>query len=365
MKRKPSFVLGAFILSILLNAAAADPVFSGPQPGEKTTPLKLLELMGPAEGKERDPITENAGAATTLVFVHTIERSLVPLLRVIDEYGFERKDRLKTEIVFMFADRLEQRVKAAARSLQLQSRVGLSLDGVEGPGNYGLNKECMMTIIAARDNQVTANFALVQPGIVDAPKVIEALARLCDDPNPPTVEQLSERQMARAGGRERAGRMQRDEKTMERGRAEPVDFSKLDLNSEAGLREAVRALIAEVRGLRAEVNELRGRGVPTGKENPVVKPKEEFPGAVPTDPKLNSLLRQFIRPTNDVPAVDKLLADVKSRIKGNPELTKQAIDGWTRILHFGDHYGTDYARKVGREFLESLNQAKDGKPKSE
>ena len=107
------------------------------------------------------------------------------------------------------------------------------------------------------------------------------------------------------------------------------------------------------------------RGVPTGKENPVTKPKEEFPGAVPTDPKLNSLLRQFIRPTNDVPAVDKLLADVKSHIKGNPELTKQAVDGWTRILHFGDHYGTDYARKVGREFLESLNQAKDGKPKSE
>jgi hypothetical protein len=49
----------------------------------------------------------------------------------------------------LFADRLagEQRVKAAARPLQLQSRVG-SLDGVEGPGNYGLNKECMMTIIA-------------------------------------------------------------------------------------------------------------------------------------------------------------------------------------------------------------------------
>jgi len=369
MKRKLPFVLSllALVPSILLNAAAADRVFSGPQPGEKTTPLKLLELMGPAEGKERDPITENAGAATTLVFVHTIERSLVPLLRVIDEYGFERKDRLKTEIVFLFADRLEgeQRVKAAARSLQLQSRVGLSLDGVEGPGNYGLNKECMMTIIAARDNQVTANFALVQPGIVDAPKVIEALARLCDDPNPPTVEQLSERQMARAGGRERAGRMQRDEKTMERGRDEPVDFSKLDLNSEAGLREAVRALIAEVRGLRAEVNELRGRSAPPGKENTGIKPKEEFPGAVPTDPKLNSLLRQFIRPTNDDPTVDKLLAEIKSHIKGNPDLTKQAVDGWTRILHFGDHYGTDYARKVGREFLESLNQAKDGKPKSE
>ena len=97
MKRKPSFVLGAFILSILLNAAAADPVFSGPQPGEKTTPLKLLELMGPAEGRERDPITENAGAATTLVFVHTIERSLVPLLRVISKRVVAARELLRRD----------------------------------------------------------------------------------------------------------------------------------------------------------------------------------------------------------------------------------------------------------------------------
>ena len=63
--------------------------------------------------------------------------------------------------------------------------------------------------------------------------------------------------------------------------------------------------------------------------------------------------------------MDKPLAEIKSHIKGNPELTKQAADGWTRILHFGEHYGTPYARKVGREFLESLNPAEDRKPKSE
>ena len=44
----------------------------------------------------------------------------------------------------------EQRVKAAAGSLRLQSPVSLSLDGVEGPGNYGLNKDCLMTIVAAQ-----------------------------------------------------------------------------------------------------------------------------------------------------------------------------------------------------------------------
>ncbi len=85
----------------------------------------------------------------------------------MDEYGAARTDRIRTEVVFLAADKIEgeQRVKASAGSLKLQSRIGLSPDGAEGPGNYGLNKTCLMTIIAARDNVVTANFALVQPGI--------------------------------------------------------------------------------------------------------------------------------------------------------------------------------------------------------
>src|SRR5688572_19073020 len=96
-----------FALATLINASAADRVFSGPQPGEKTTAFKTLELSGPNAGKERDPITENAGEPTALVFLHAIERSLVPLVRIVDQYGGERKDRLKTEFIFLSADRLE------------------------------------------------------------------------------------------------------------------------------------------------------------------------------------------------------------------------------------------------------------------
>jgi hypothetical protein len=120
----------------------------------------------------------------------------------------------------------------------------------------------------------------------------------------------------------------------------------------------------EVRSLRAEVKELRGRGASLPKEEGA-KPKDDYPGAVPTDPKLNSLLRQFIRPTNDQSTVDKLLAESKSHIKDNADLTQQAIDGWTRILHFGDRYGTAYARKVGGEFLERLKKERPGKPNDE
>ena len=47
---------------------------------------------------------------------------------------------------------------------------------------------------------------------------------------------------------------------------------------------------------------------------------------------------------------------IRDRIKDNADLQKQAKDGWIRVLHFGDRYGTEYSRKVGREFLEQLKR---------
>jgi hypothetical protein len=220
---------------------------------------------------------------------------LVPLLRSIDTYGASNVARLRTELVFLHADRLagEPRIKAAAGSLRLRSPVGLSLDGAEGPGNYGLNKDCLMTVLGVRSNVVVTNFALVQPGIADAPRIIAALAALCGDTNPPSAEVL----LAAAN----AGRMAPD-----RNRT----------NAPAG--------------------------------------KDPFPGAVPTDDRLQGLLRRFIRPTNDNATADAILAEVKEYIAKEPELRKQAADGWTRVLHFGDRYGTEYSRKIGTEFLKSL-----------
>jgi len=40
---------------------------------------------------------------------------------------------------------------------------------------------CLLLVV-----NVIANFALVQPGIADAPRVLEALAKACGDEQPPT-----------------------------------------------------------------------------------------------------------------------------------------------------------------------------------
>jgi hypothetical protein len=179
---------------------AEDRVFSGPQVGEKVTPFKVVGVRGPAAGKEQELQGGADGTGpSVLVFVHGIERSIVPLITVVDEYGHQKRDALKTTFVFLSGDRvaMEKRLPLVGQSLRMQSPMSLSLDGAEGPGNYGLNKDCLVTIVVAKENKVTANFALVQPGIADAPAVLRAMADACGDPKPPTAEALREK---RTGG---------------------------------------------------------------------------------------------------------------------------------------------------------------------
>lgn len=291
---------------------AQDTVFSGPQMGEATTPFKSVWIVGENAGQERDLIEENKGAPTTIVFIHTLERSMVPLMRVVDAYGKKAQEKLKTEFVFLAEERITgmQRYSAALGSLRPNAKATLSVDGIEGPGNYGLNKDCMMTILVAKENRVHANFALTQPGIADAEKVIGAMAKLIGDENPPTAEEL--RAMVGPGMRRpdmRANQQREPARQMQRPVAESAN------NADK---------------------------------------KDPFPGAVPTDGQLQGLLRQFIRKTNDNETIDRLLKQMKEHISGDENLTQQMVDGWKRVLHFGDRYGTDYAREVAEKFLKEL-----------
>lgn len=341
----PRGMVVPLLAALLLSAPAvsADAVFSGPQPGEKTTPLRALAVTGTEAGKVIDPVTTADGGPVALVFLHGLERSMVPLMTTIDQYGAEKASRLKTRFIALSDDRVaaEQRLPQVARSLRLQSPLLLSMDGPEGPGNYGLNKRCLMTVILARGDRVTANFALVQPGIADAPKVLAEMAKLAGDPQPPTAEELRARRMAAAAPGRPAP-------------AAPVDLSRLDLSTQEGLREAVRLLVAEVRSLRDEVQRLRTPG-----GEPPARPGRpaagaELPGAAPTDPRLVGMLRSFIQRTNDQAAVDRIVAEVEAYVKQDPALRKQAVDGWTRALHL--KYGTEYAQTAGKGLLERLKR---------
>jgi len=345
------------LLALAPPTGADEPPYSGPQVGEKTTPFRVLDVTGPNSGKTVDYVTEFAGAPTVLVFYHGLERSLLPLARVIDQYGAEKAPSIRTLHVFLTDDRLalEQRLPLVKQSVKFGAPMVISVDGVEGPGNYGLNKQCLLTIVVAKGDRVLANFALVQPGIADAPKVIAAMAKAVGDANPPTAEQLSARSGGAVGGQRPVPA--RPQATAVR--AGGVDLSRFDLNTPDGLREAVRALVGEVTSLRKDLSELRASpGTPrAASTDPPTRPNAgatQLPGAAPTDARLVGLLRAFIQLTNDNAAVDKVLKDVGEYVKGKPDLTRQAVDGWTRVLFL--KYGTEYAQTVGKQFVEQLRK---------
>lgn len=186
-------LIGFCVVALLTDSLAADePVFSGPQAGEKLTPFRVQGVFGPSAGKEVELIGELKGAPTVLVFVHEITRPTLQLLRPIDRYGRKLAgDGLQTHFVWLTADRArtEQFLTTASKSLALESPVSMSVDGLEGPGNYGLNRKVTLTILVARDNKVIANFAIVQPNETDGPKVLAPVAKLMGKPAP-TLNEL-------------------------------------------------------------------------------------------------------------------------------------------------------------------------------
>ncbi len=167
-------------LSLTRVPAADDPVFSGPQPGEKLPGFKVVGVYDALEGKELNFVEQAKGKPTLLIFVHSVTRPGAALTRALASYAASReKDGLHAYVVWLHKDRTEAAnfLKRARTSLGVKIPVGISLDGQEGPGTYGLNRKVELTILMAKDNKVTANFALIQPSVTEAARIAEAIVK--------------------------------------------------------------------------------------------------------------------------------------------------------------------------------------------
>src|SRR5262249_29541389 len=114
-----------------------------------------------------------------LIFVQDVNRPSIAMTRVLREYAVSRaKDGLACGVVWLSDDatEAENMLKRMRHAMPKGAPVGVAVDGKEGPGSYGLNRNVTLTILIAKDNKVTANFALVQPSIQsDLPKILEAV----------------------------------------------------------------------------------------------------------------------------------------------------------------------------------------------
>ncbi|MYB50946.1 MAG: hypothetical protein F4X77_01920 [Acidobacteriia bacterium] len=153
--------------------------YSGPQSGEPLESFSVLAVNGPEAGTEVDFISRWGDDPILLIFLHQLDRNIAALLRPCEWFARDRAEAgLKSLIVFLHDDKIfgERRMQAVAKAMGIKIPVGVSVEGVEGPGSYGLNKSVAITILVANDRKVTDNYAIVQPGVVDAPQILHAVS---------------------------------------------------------------------------------------------------------------------------------------------------------------------------------------------
>lgn len=190
--------------------AADEPLFSGPQVGEPLPSLPVQLVLEEDPTQKLDVARgESAAPARLVVFVHTLTRPSVAFTRMLGEYAASRKqDGIETAVVFLGDDptALAASLRRARHALPKKVTIGISPDGAEGPGAFGLNRNVTLTVLVANEGRVTANYALVDPSIpVDLPKVLQAICDVIGG-EPPAVESLQSASRERPAMRKKPGK---------------------------------------------------------------------------------------------------------------------------------------------------------------
>ena len=189
-------------------------------------------------------------------------------MRGLTAYATKKfESKAAVEIVWLADDKAgaEMRLSNIQKSLNFTVPVGVSIDGGEGPGAYGLNRNVELTILIANDGTVTANHALVQPSPSEAAKIATDLVALFDQP-PPTNEEINK--LAYPGrNMQRNPNMRRQQARTQRGDADRGGVELRGLMrkfleaDEKGVDEAAKAIekwVAEDKSRQAALARMSG-----------------------------------------------------------------------------------------------------------
>ncbi|MFO1000987.1 MAG: hypothetical protein U0936_11645 [Planctomycetaceae bacterium] len=175
-------------------------IFSGPQVGEELAPFLVRGVFDEYANREFNYVELANGRPVVLIFIHDVNRQSISLARILATYTNSRTgEGLVTGMILLNDDATEaesllKRMRhaigpvtasiasanddgknEAAKNIEYAT-VATSIDGREGPGSYGLNRNVTLTILVGNENKVTANFALIQPSLqVDLPKILESV----------------------------------------------------------------------------------------------------------------------------------------------------------------------------------------------
>ena len=185
----------ALVILSVQSLRADDPVFSGPQAGEKLPPFEFKGVFGGLAGKKIDLVKRAEKKSVALIFGHARTRPAFGLTNLVMKFAAARsKAGLEAGVVFLTDDATstESWLRVVEKHFPKGATYGLSLDGLEGPGAYGLNRNVTLTVLVGKEGKVTANFALVQPSIqADGPKILKAIVDVSGGGKVPSIEELA------------------------------------------------------------------------------------------------------------------------------------------------------------------------------
>jgi hypothetical protein len=280
-------------------AQAEEPVFSGPQVGERLLPFEVRGVYDDDEGRVYDPIAGIGRKPVVLVFVHEATRPSIALTRILMTYAARLgEDGLVAGVVWLDDDATaaEQFLRRARHAMPTGVPIGISVDGEEGPGVYGLNRNVSLTVLAGEDGVVTANFALVQPSVqADGPRILARIAELLGR-EAPSLEGLLGQDQARAEMRP-ARPEETDPRLAELLRsvirkaatAEQVDGASEEVERYVGDHEAARKQLGQIARRILDSGRLETYGTPRARTylskwaERYGSPGDRATGAVPRD----------------------------------------------------------------------------------
>ena len=240
----------------LFGQSEENKIFSGPQPGEKLPALTVTGIGGRIDGTTFD-ITTKADGKPLVLFLQDTNAvgikgfvNVSKLLLKIDAFD-KRRSKATTgaetshqgfEIGVVFlADNLDTLPEWARNMLkeEIPKAVlkGISPDGREGPGSYGLNRNVAQTIIIAKDGKVLHNFAFTQPLLYTNPHLLGAIAQAIEV-EPATLEKWLNEEGAWLTGDENTNPMSATvEKWLNK---EPAEGTRMERGGEQMEREGAR-----------------------------------------------------------------------------------------------------------------------------
>ena len=279
------------------NTSEENKVFSGPQPGEKLPSLKATGIRGGAKNVTFDFIAKADGRPHVLLLQDESGvglRGLYDVAGVVNKISKKSEKDLHISVVFLSDD--PAALKQITQHVPENVLVGISPEGREGPGNYGLNRNVAQTIIIAKDGKVLHNFAFTQPLLYADPYLLGAIAQTIGE-DPSTVEKwlneapAEDKQMQRDRGQMK----QEGARESERGPSQEELVKRFDKDGDGELNEEEG--LAARRALANRESQNRSRNTRVEVKNPAEFKKMQgatlFSGPQPGE-KLPSLMTKGI-----------------------------------------------------------------------